>query len=490
VVSVGGGTFTLKALQGPDQPLEGIKAYVYNQKDKYIGLFGAGNAEGQVSFELADGQYKFRLDHLGYQFWSELVSVPNTLTYTETIAQQPVNVLVQGLYNNQAEVRANLRIDLYTPDDKYTGKYQTSDAEGRTNFMLPEKSYKVKANYLSKTYWSEASTWQSLTVNIPEGLAQVQVRMLSQPLAAVPVYVFSDADKYLGLKVNSDTDGQVSWRLPEGTYKFRADYQGHQYWASAVILKDSNTPVEIQTGGGQFVLSVGTGQAGLANARVYAFNEAGSYIGLNALTDIEGRTAFNLANGGYKFRIDYLGYQFWTGIFNIPANLNEGFVIQHKDVKITVMASYGQSAPLAGLNTYLYKPDGAYVGRIVKTDQNGQVVYKLPDQDYKVRADYLGQKFWTEVFKSQDTTLTIPEGLMRLRVTQNNNPVANLNVYLFNEAGTYLGWSAKTNAEGRIEVILPGQTFKFRVDKGSTQYWSPVLQVNVGEVNEAEVAVE
>jgi uncharacterized GH25 family protein len=490
IISVGGGTFVFKAMQNNSQPLEGIKVYVFNQKGNYIGLVGATDQNGEVTFALANGIFKFRLDYLGYQFWSDPVTVPDVLSAAATIEQQEVQAQVQSLYNNQAELRAGLRLDLFTQDIKYAGLYQITDANGQAVFKLPNKPYKLRANYLGKQFWSAEFTWQPISINIPVGLGRVQVRMLEQNLANIPVYLFSSTDTYLGVKGVTDTDGQAVFKIPEGSYKFRADYQGHQYWGSASIIKDVQNDILIQTGGGQFILTVGTGQASLADAKIYVFTETGAYIGLNAGTDIDGKAAFNLAGGSYKFRIDYLGYQFWTGIFTIPSTLSESFVIQHQDIKITVLGSYGQPEPLAGLNTYLYKPNGSYLGQTQKTDSSGQVMYKLPDQEYKVRADYLGQKFWTDVFKSHDATLNIPEGLVRLQVTQAGNPAPNLNVYLFNETGTYLGWSAKTNADGRVEVILPNQAFKFRVDKAGKQYWSPVVQVNAGEVNEVEVAVE
>ena len=48
------------------------------------------------------------------------------------------------------------------------------------------------------------------------------------------------------------------------------------------------------------------------------FNEAGIYLGISGTTDSGGLVSFNLSNGAYKFRVDYLGYQFWSEVYSVP----------------------------------------------------------------------------------------------------------------------------------------------------------------------------
>jgi hypothetical protein len=50
-----------------------------------------------------------------------------------------------------------------------------------------------------------------------------------QPLADVPVYVFTAGGAYLGMTAHTDGQGQVSFDLADGSYKFRADYRGYQF---------------------------------------------------------------------------------------------------------------------------------------------------------------------------------------------------------------------------------------------------------------------
>jgi hypothetical protein len=73
--------------------------------------------------------------------------------------------------------------------------------------------------------------------------------MAGQDVPSVPVYVFNSANSYLGISGTTDVTGAVEFRLPAGSYKFRADYQGGQYWATATINQDVVNTVELSTGG-------------------------------------------------------------------------------------------------------------------------------------------------------------------------------------------------------------------------------------------------
>jgi hypothetical protein len=48
---------------------------------------------------------------------------------------------------------------------------------------------------------------------------------------------------------------------------------------------------------------------------VYAFNGA-TYTGFNGKTDADGRAAFTLPTGNYRFRADLNGTQFWSNTQN------------------------------------------------------------------------------------------------------------------------------------------------------------------------------
>jgi hypothetical protein len=57
----------------------------------------------------------------------------------------------------------------------------------------------------------------------------------------------------------------------------------------------------------------------VAGAKVYLFDESGSYLGWNETTNASGRTELTLPDRTFKFRIDENGGQHWTPVIQIHA---------------------------------------------------------------------------------------------------------------------------------------------------------------------------
>ncbi len=124
------------------------------------------------------------------------------------------------------------------------------------------------------------------------------------------------------------------------------------------------------------------------------------------------------------------------------------------------------------------------------TDANGQVVFNLPDQLYKVRADYLGQQFWSDPFQFQNETITINQGIASIHVKRSGSDVANATVYLFTSTNSYLSWNELTDATGIVEFLLPDKTYKFRANEGGAQVYSTDIDIQAGQVNGVEIDLE
>ena len=132
--------------------------------------------------------------------------------------------------------------------------------------------------------------------------------------------------------------------------------------------------VNLSTGGGSFTLSVEKDSGiPLADIPVYVFSSSGSYLGINAHTDVQGQVSFDLADGDYKFRADYFGYQFWSNVYTVPGTLSDVLTIAHQDVTVTVNQIYGYDTdPLEGINVYLFTGSGSYQEIYQVTNTNGQ----------------------------------------------------------------------------------------------------------------------
>lgn len=490
-IDTGGGTFTLTVLKAASEPLSGVKCYLFSELGSYLGLSGAADGNGQAVFNVSNGNFKFRIDYLGAKLWTNVVTVPTVMNLEKLIAHKTVTVTIKGVLASSETAKPGVNVYLFSPGGSYLGLAAKTDADGKVSFNLPEQPFKVRADYLGKQVWSDEFTWTDKAVMIPEGLARVHVGQLGQNLPDIPVYVFNAAGSYLGLNGKTDSAGIREFRLPEGEFKIRADTLGNQYWATATIARDVSSAVDIGTGGGQFVLTVLKEPSDpLSGIKIYLFNAKGSYLGLSGTSGTDGSAAFNLPDGSYKFRVDYLGYQFWTDLFTVPAGLSGTVTIPHQNRTIKVEGVYRGSVPLAGVKVYLFTPSGSYLGLNQSTDAAGQAGFSLPDKTYKVRADTLGSQYWSGEFQSSDATVSISRGLARITAKATNSPVPNARVYVFSEAGSYLGLSAVTNADGAAEFLLPGKAYKFRVDSGGAQHWSAVTTIMDGQVNSIEIAWE
>jgi len=368
---------------------------------------------------------------------------------------------------------------------------ETTDNIGQVVFSLPNLPYKVRADYMTRQYWSEEFTGQNTTINIPMADAEVNVSWNGYGLENVPVYVYSESASYLGILGWTDSDGNAVFRLPAATHEFRADYLGGQYWSGEAVLQSGIVnPVIIYTGGGTFNLTVlkdQQAQTPLIGEKTYLFNDSDLYLEISNTTNEFGQLSFDLPEGLFKFRIDTLGYQFWTGLYDVPQILSDEFTIPHQDVTITVQGLDPDPTALAGVNVYLFTPADFYLGLNLLTDSNGQAVFNLPDRQYKVRADFLDHQFWSDVFQWQDTTVSINRGIAELHVNRDGVNIVGAMVYLFSESGSYLGQLQMTDENGAVQFLLPDRPYKFRIDEGGNQYWSDSVQVAPDQTNIVDI---
>ena len=492
-ITVGGGIFNLTILQNETEPLTGVKCYVFDENGAYLNMSDVTSSEGLVSFELAQGAYKFRVDYQGYQYWTDIYNVPSTLLDTFIIEHQDVLVTIEGIYQAIFEPIEGIKVYLFNPVGSYQNKYLTTDENGGVNFNLPSKGYKVRADYLGIQFWSDEFIWGSPVVDIPMADAEITVTGAGLPKEGLPVYLFSSSGSYLNIKGSTDTNGKVMFRLPAETFNFRFDYQGKQFWSNEQNLTpDVINSVQIDSGGGSFNFTVmKNGVEPLAGAKCYVFSETGSYLNISGITDGSGQIVFDLAEGTYKIRVDHLGYQFWTDVYYIPDTLSEIFVLNHQDTIVTVEGIYqGIVEPVQDINVYLYNSAGSYQNQYATTNENGEVVFSLPDAEYKSKADYLGQQYWSEPFQQQDTVIEIHKGLAKVHVHRSGTDLEGAKIYLYSGSGSYLNWYEISDVNGIAEFLIPSGSYKFRADEGVDQIWSGVIEITDDIENNIEIDLD
>ena len=235
-IDTGGGLFTFTLEKEASVALADVPVYVFTSGGSYLGMTAHTDANGQVFFDLSNGDYKFRADYLGYRFWSNVSTVPATLSDVLTISHRDITITVQGLYTAPAAPIQGVRVYLFTESGSYLGQYADTDAQGEVVFNLPDKSYKVRADYLGYQFWSSPFISNDADVFINSGLAVLHVTKGGADVADAPVYLFTAAGSYLGKYEYTGANGLAQFMLPDQQYKFRVDYNGTQYWSDVVTI--------------------------------------------------------------------------------------------------------------------------------------------------------------------------------------------------------------------------------------------------------------
>jgi hypothetical protein len=212
-----------------------------------------------VQLTLPLGDYRFRADLNGTQFWSgetDHCTLPGCESATIAVTI-PVTVTVA---DTDAVPQEGLPVYVFD-EATYTGYNGVTDAAGQVVFTLPQGDYRFRSDRNGTQFWSGETDHCALpgcesaavTVTIP-----VTVTVQSQTGSAypdLPVYAF-DGDSYTGHHGTSDASGQVSFTLPAGDYRFRADYDGVQFWSGGLnhftIPGCLEALVELPVGAGRF----------------------------------------------------------------------------------------------------------------------------------------------------------------------------------------------------------------------------------------------
>ena len=147
---------------------------------------------------------------------------------------KPVSVTV---LDTDGTPKAGLRVYAFD-GNTYTNYSATTGADGQTVFTLPQGEYRFRADLNGTQFWSGASNHcvlpgcenAGVTVSIPLVVSIQDAG--GAPQAGVRVYAFNGT-AYTNYNATSDAEGQAVFTLPLGEYRFRADFNGAQYWSGA-----------------------------------------------------------------------------------------------------------------------------------------------------------------------------------------------------------------------------------------------------------------
>jgi hypothetical protein len=468
----------ISVLSNTGVPLAGLNVWAFDGST-YSGYTSQTNAQGQATFTLPQGNYRFRVDYPGYQFWSNTVnhcSVPGCTSVNLTL-----NVSVTVTVKNGTFPDADTIVYAYD-GDTYTGISGTTNAQGQVVLTLPAGNYRFQAYKSGARFWSSTSNH----CTIPAGCSTAAISTLDPVLVTVQdtggtleagfTVTAYNGSTSTGISAVTNSQGQATLWLPAGSYRFHTAKNGTPFWSNTVnhcTIRGCSSagitttiPVVLTV-----VTNTGIPQAGL---KVWAFNGT-TYSGYGSTTDAQGHATLTLPQGNYRFRVDYPGYQFWSGTVNHCAVPGCTAVTVTLNLAVTITVQNGTFVE-PGVNVWAFN-GSTYAGVGGTTNAQGQVTLTLPLGSYRFRVDKPGYQFWSGTTNHctipNCTTLSVATR-DRVEVTVLNTggaPQVGLTVVAY--VGTaYSGYAAVTDSQGKAVMWLPANSYHFRANKDGVPFWS------------------
>ena len=376
-------TLTVKVVDQNGSGIQDVPILAFDGQGNFLNLQQETNINGQTSFtDLGPGEYAFRADYRAREFWSEIIAPPPSAEVEITIESTGFAVAV---VNASGEPLAGVTVAAFSGiEGDYAGITQRSDVEGVAGFRgLATGQYAFRADYLGQTYWSEVvDTMQTgqatITITILQTIVSISDRQ-GDSVSGVPVYAYTANDDFTGLSSRSSKEGAAALDLPEGTYKFRADYDGHAYWSDLVTLPGASQ-VAMQVG--PYDVSVAVvdqlGQ-GLRRVNVIAYGRENDQPIFQKLTDKRGRISAALPPGDYYLRVYYDEREYRPPDFQVPATQEVRVELALASIKSDLVVQIIGMKNSRVANTYvlLYRNSGRYYQLIEwqYSDAEGQILF-------------------------------------------------------------------------------------------------------------------
>jgi alpha-tubulin suppressor-like RCC1 family protein len=198
--------------------------------------------------------------------------------------------------------------------------------------------------------------------------------------------------------------------------------------------------------------------------------------GYFALTDALGQAAVLVPDGDYRFRTNKNNAFFWSNAANdcdVPTCTSAGIT-----TNVTTVVSVRNLSDEPEAYRWVHAFDGTtYVGLSIRTDVNGIANFTLPDGSYRFVADKLSYLFWS----GPANHCTVP-GCTNVEIqTDDSVNVTVKDTYGAPEVGfsvqayqgtTFTGFAGVTDGTGQATLVLPEGSYRFRVTKNGTPFWS------------------
>ncbi|MCJ8330399.1 MAG: LamG domain-containing protein, partial [Lentisphaeria bacterium] len=378
------------------------------------------------------------------------------------IAVSPVPTTSVTITKN-GQPSANVIVHAFDADGLSLDQSETTDSNGVTSF-LAEEPVKFKVSSNGRDFWSSViNPGETTTIDIPAD-SIVTVSKDGTPVVGQAVQLYIDGT--YAISQTSDDDGQVIFNAT-GNVEYTATVSGGFTFSTGQITAPAAASIDIPA---DSTVTVTRNSQAIANQTIYLFSENGTDLNKSIKTDSSGKAVFILEDGTkVKFRTEYNSVVFWSSVITTPSDTSIDIPV---DSVVTVTQD---GTALANQIVYLFDSEGNYLNKTKETDANGKASFTLSTGDYKFRTSVNSFEFWSaDIAAPNNTTITVAKASV-LTILQESSPVASIDVYAYNEDGTYAGFSRKTDTNGKANFNIASGNYKFRVSQNGTDYYSAVI---------------
>ncbi len=473
-------------------PLAGRTVYVFDGTGLvYLGLFGATDGAGQVTFDLPttpSSSYKFASDDVNaIRYFSPTCDVTSCIA--ATIEEPLFGTVTVTLTDASAAALAGKTVYVFdSAGPTYKNISKVTDGSGLAVFDLPAGSYVFASDDVNNVRYFSSPACVVTGVAGSCGAASIVEPVFGSVTVTVQdtnslgldnrvVYVYDGTGSvYQNLFATTDGTGTATFNLPAGNYQFASDdVNAHRYYTGlpACTVPGCTTATITEPVFGTADVTVTDGVSLFANRIVYLFDGTGStYLNLSAVTDGSGVAHFNLGADTYTFATDDANnMRHFSTTCAVPACSAVTLTLPvFGGVGVSVADANG---PLANRTVYVFDGTGTTYQNISGvTGAAGEPAnFNLPSGDYTFASDDVNNHRYFSALCTVPgcATATVNEPVFGtvsvLALDGSLAPVTNQTVYVFDgTATTYQNLSALTDGSGVATFNLPVGSYRFAAD--------------------------
>jgi len=349
----------------------------------------------------------------------------------------------------------------------------TTNQDGVATVHVLPNYYKIRTsdNIVSKIFHSAENN----SVNFISSTGSVSIKVIdgsNTPVSGITVYITDGNRLELGSSGVTNSSGLKTFTLGTGTYYFRVNYLGTDYYSSQISI-----PLPL---GSSSLRTIKIGNSNLGGIGLFATTPIGNGKLIRLYTENNvsmGRYAYSnstsefqfsgIPSGFYRLRLDYMGSRFWSTVVStsdpyVEVNFGGG--------ALTIKVTAGGSPLPNGVLTRLYYSNNRstysydYLNASSFAEYGGR-----PPGEYRLRIDWLGKYTYTTAFNHTTPSvknLDIPGGKLNIQVLAGGDPLPNgvlVRLYNANNRSTYRYDYLNASGWAEFGTILAG-SYRLRVD--------------------------